>query len=169
MRTTWSMIAALDVRYDNAAATGFGAAIVFEHWDDAKPAAEYTATFSHVEPYVPGQFFKRELPCLLELLKKVGEPLSTIIVDGFVSLGDKPGLGMHLWEALGRRVPVIGVAKNHFRYATPVAVLRGSSKRPLFVTAGGIEPSSAGEAIRKMHGFNRIPTLLKWVDRLTVV
>jgi deoxyribonuclease V len=162
------MIAALDVRYDDAALTGFGAAIVFEHWEDPQPTAEYTATFSQVEPYVPGQFFKRELPCLLELLKKVREPLGTIIVDGFVSLGDKPGLGMHLWEALGRSVPVIGVAKSHFRYATPVKVLRGSSKRPLLVTAAGIEPSPAAELIREMHGPNRIPTLLKWVDRLTV-
>jgi deoxyribonuclease V len=90
----------------------------------------------------------------------------TIIVDGFVALGDKPGLGMHLWKSLGRRVPVIGVAKSHFRYATPVEVLRGSSNRSLFVTAVGIDPPSAAEAIRSMHGPNRIPTQLKRADRL---
>lgn len=58
------MIAALDVRYDDGL-TGQGAAVVFGQWDDAAPLAEYTATFKGVEPYVPGQFFKRELPCLL--------------------------------------------------------------------------------------------------------
>jgi deoxyribonuclease V len=55
----------------------------------------------------------------LAVLGKVRKPLDQIIVDGFVSLGDKPGLGMHLWEALGRRVAVIGVAKSHFRFAIP--------------------------------------------------
>ena len=58
------MVAALDVRYDEHALTGLGVAVVFERWDAAKPRAEYTATFDGIEPYVPGQFFKRELPCL---------------------------------------------------------------------------------------------------------
>jgi deoxyribonuclease V len=35
------------------------------------------------------------------------------------------------------------------------------------MTAVGIEPVTAAEAIRQMHGANRIPTLLKRVDRLT--
>lgn len=159
------MIAALDVRYDEESLTGRAAAVVFERWDDALPLAEYTATFSGVKSYVPGQFFKRELPCLLAVLKKVREPLDQIIVDGFVSLGDKPGLGIHLWEALDRKVAIVGVAKNHFRFATPVEVVRGSSKRPLFVTAVGVDPSAAAESIRQMHGANRIPTLLKHVDQ----
>ncbi len=141
--------------------------MVFEQWDDAKSRVEYTATYNGIEPYVPGQFFKRERPCLLGLLKKVHEPLDQIIIESFVALGDGPGLGMHLWEALDRQIPIIGVAKNQFRFATPVEVIRGSSKRPLFVTAVGIEPSVAAKAIRKMHGANRIPTMLKRVDRLT--
>ncbi len=161
------MIAALDVCYDEDALTGQGAAVIFERWEDAVPLSEYTAAFNGVEPYVPGRFFKRELPCLLAVLEKVHEPLDQIVVDGFVALGDRPGLGMHLWEALDRRVAVIGVAKNHIRYATPVEVVRGSSKRPLYVTAVGIDPPAAVEAIRRMHGANRIPTLLKRVDRLT--
>ena len=162
-----AMIAALDVRYGEAALTGHGAAMVFEHWGDAVPLAEYTAGFNGVEPYVPGQFFKREMPCLLALLAKVREPLDLIVVDGFVSLGDKPGLGMHLWEALDRRVAIIGVAKNRFRYAKPIEVVRGSSKRPLYITAADVDPAAAVEAIRITHGANRIPTLLKRVDRMT--
>src|SRR5258707_1310740 len=120
------MIAAFDVRYDESSLTGQGAALVFERWDDALPQAEYTAAFNGVEPYVPGQFFTRELPCLWAVLEKVREPLDQIIIDGFVSLGEKPGLGMHLWEALDRKVAVIGVAKSHFRFAMPVEVIRGS-------------------------------------------
>jgi deoxyribonuclease V len=60
------MIAALDVRYDEDALIGHGAAVIFERWKDAVPLAEYTADFKGVEPYVRGQFFKRELPCLFE-------------------------------------------------------------------------------------------------------
>ena len=90
--------------------------MIFERWDDAAPLAEYAATFNGVEPYVPGQFFKRELPYLLAVLEKVREPLDHIIVDGFVSLGDKPGLGMHLWEALNREVAVVGVGKKSFPF-----------------------------------------------------
>ena len=161
------MIAALDVQYDEDTLTGQAAAVVFERWEDAVPLTEYTAAFDGVAPYMPGQFFKRELPCLLAVLGKVGEPLDQIIVDGFIALGEKPGLGMHLWEARDRKVAVIGVAKSHFRFATPVEIVRGSSKRPLYVTAVGIDPSAAAEAIRRMHGSNRIPTLLKHVDRLT--
>ena len=98
------MIAALDVRYDDDASTGRGAAVIFEQWDDAVPLAEYPATFNGVEPYVPGQFFKRELSCLLAVFEKVSEPLDQIVVDGFVSLGDRPGLGMHLWNENSARI-----------------------------------------------------------------
>jgi deoxyribonuclease V len=68
------MIAALDVRYDEDALSGQAAAVIFERWDDAAPLAEYTAIFDGVAPYVPGQFFKRELPCLLAVLGKIDEP-----------------------------------------------------------------------------------------------
>lgn len=59
------MIAALDVYYDKVRSVGLAAAVVFNAWDDSKPAAEYTAVVEKIEPYVPGQFFRRELPCLL--------------------------------------------------------------------------------------------------------
>jgi deoxyribonuclease V len=145
----------------------WASAVVFERWDDAVPLAEYTGVFNDIDPYVPSQFFKRELPSLLAVLGNVRESLDQIVVDGFVSLGDKPGMGIHLGDALGKKVAVIGVVKSHFRFATPVEVLRGSSKRPLYVTAVGIDPTAAAEAIQKMHGANRIPTLLKRVDQLT--
>jgi len=122
-------------------------AIVFERWDDAVPLAEYVATLNGIEPYVPGQFFKRELPCLLTVLEKVREPLEQIIVDGFVLLGGKPGLGMHLWKSLNGQVAVIGVAKSHFRFVSPIEVIRGSSKRPLYLSAVGIDPLVAARIV----------------------
>ena len=45
----------------------------------------------------PGQFYKRELPCILELLKQVNPLPNYIVIDGYVYLGgdEKPGLGKH--------------------------------------------------------------------------
>ena len=160
------MIAALDVHYDEEASTGTAAAVVFVHWEDDEPLSEYTAKCSGVEPYVPGQFFKRELPCLLAVLDLLREPLNAIVIDGYVNMGEKPGLGMHLWEALGKAVPIIGVAKTRFHRADAVEINRGGSKAPLYVTAVGIDRSQAAAIIQTMHGPFRIPTLLRRVDRL---
>ena len=95
--------------------------------------------------------------------------LEAIIVDGYVSLGQqaKPGLGMHLYNALTQAVPVIGVAKNKFA-GTPESceVLRGRSQKPLFVTAVGMPLETAKLSVESMHGDNRIPTVLKRVDQL---
>lgn len=81
-------------------------------------------------------------------------------------IGDRPGLGRHLFEILGHRIPVIGVAKSRFADAPGIEILRGGSRRPLYVTSAGIDPRGASEKIRTMHGSHRIPTLLKRVDLL---
>lgn len=161
-----TMIAVLDVQYDEVKQTATAAAVVFEKWEDAVPTAEYKALCNGIQPYEPGEFFKRELPCLLAVLDKVKEPLSLIVIDGYVSLGEKPGLGMRLWEALGKKLPVMGVAKTRFHSADATEIVRGDSKTPLFVTGVGIDPATATENIRSMHGPFRIPTMLKHADQL---
>ena len=116
--------------------------------------------------YVPGEFFRRELPCLLALISKIKDPLDAIIIDGYVRLSDRPGLGQHLFEHLLEKVPVIGVAKTRFHDAEAVEVIRGISKSPLYVSTIGTDADQAAEQIKKMHGPHRIPTLLKRVDQL---
>jgi deoxyribonuclease V len=160
------MIVALDVDYDEDQHKGTASAVVFEHWEDSVPLATYVADCSNVQPYVPGEFFKRELPCLLAVLATVKEPLTVAIVDSFVALGEFPGLGMRLWEALGKEIPVIGVAKTRFRSAICTELFRGSSKTPLYVTNVGIDSVEAVENVRKMHGSFRIPTLLTLADHI---
>ncbi len=121
-----------------------------------------------VEPYEPGQFFRRELPCLLAVLSKL-PPVDVVVIDGYVWLGglENPGLGAHLYQALGRRTSVVGVAKTRFKGAeTTCEVLRGKSKRPLFITAAGMSQEVAAKHVHCMHGAYRIPTLLKRVDEL---
>ncbi len=162
------MLACVDVCYKDDSARA--ACVTIQEWEDAAPIGEYVLDIDKVEPYVPGQFYRRELPCVLAILVKVGAGSEIVVIDGYVWLdaNQKKGLGGYLYEALGQTVPVIGVAKTRFATATSaVRILRGSSDRPLFITSAGIDQTTAADCIRRMHGHNRIPTLLKRVDRLS--
>jgi deoxyribonuclease V len=160
------MLVALDVQYDEQARRAASTAVTFADWAALAPAAEYVSICSDIQPYEPGQFFKRELPCLQAVLAKIPDPLAAIVIDAYVQLGDQPGLGQRLWEALDKRVPIIGVAKTKFHSAQPVELLRGESRAPLYVTAVGIALDTAARHIASMAGEFRIPTLLKCVDQL---
>ena len=160
------MLACLDVDYRPGLTVA--ACVLFRGWADAAEAAHVVERGPPAAPYEPGQFYRRELPHLLKVLAAVQEPLEAVVVDGYVWLGEqRPGLGAHLYEALGGRVPVIGVAKTAFHSSQlAVPVLRGQSRRPLFVTAAGLDARVAAEHVRGMHGASRLPTLLQRVDRL---
>lgn len=159
------MIAAFDVQYfEDVCASA--AAVLFSDYRDAEPAAEYTRFLTSTAAYQPGEFYKRELPCILRLLAQVEETLDEVVIDGYVKLGNRPGLGQHLFDIFDGRIPVIGVAKTKFKGASGAWVLRGKSRQPLYVTAAGADLQEASERIRTMHGNYRIPTLLKRVDCL---
>lgn len=162
------MIACLDVAYrgDEACA----ACILVRSWTDEQGVSEFVVKIREVKEYRPGEFYLRELPCLLAVLKKVPQPVETVIVDGYVWLGDEgsPGLGARLFDALGRATAVIGVAKSPFTGASgAIPVFRGRSLRPLYVTAAGMDAAVAARHIEEMHGRYRIPTLIKRVDQLS--
>jgi deoxyribonuclease V len=159
------MLACVDVDYRRAGAVA--ACVLFRAWADDRAIGERVDVIAEVASYQPGQFYRRELPCLLSVLEKVADPLETIVVDGYVWLADdQPGLGAHLYEALGRRAAVIGVAKTRFAGAQAEAVLRGGSRRPLYVSAAGLDRVTAAQCIEGMHGPYRVPTLLRRVDQL---
>jgi deoxyribonuclease V len=160
------MLACVDVDY--RAGEAIAACVLFRLWGDGASADEKVERVTKVEPYEPGQFYRRELPCLLAVLGRVREPVEVVVVDGYVWLrdGQAPGLGARLYEALGRSVPVIGVAKSRFLSAPAAAVTRGDSQRPLYVTAAGMDVAVAARHIQGMHGPFRVPTLLRRVDRL---
>lgn len=154
-----------DVCYQTHYAQAAG--VVIQHWTDIEPRAEHLCCSSEVEDYVSGQFYQRELPHLLTLLKEVG-PYDCVVVDAHVWLeASQPGAGHYLWRALDERVPVIGVAKNPFRGGVALPLLRGDSKKPLWISAEGVNPHDARDWIRSMAGPYRIPTLLKRVDSLS--
>lgn len=161
------MILAVDVAYKKEAAIVGG--VFFSEWTDEKPLKEMLISCSIPSNYMPGEFYRRELPCIAALLEQVHEDLDCIVIDGFVYLGreKEPGLGKHLHDMLDQKIAVIGVAKTPFK-DTPESceVLRGKSGNPLYVTAEGIKDDRAKLLIKNMHGPDRIPTLLKYVDRL---
>ncbi|MEL6922632.1 MAG: endonuclease V [Bacteroidota bacterium] len=164
------MILATDVYYfDNKAKA---VSVVFENWAAAKPVTTASVLLENVADYVPGEFYKRELPCILKVLEKTSlATLDCIIVDGFVYLDDagKRGLGAYLYDALDQSIPIIGVAKSSFHQneKNVKIVLRGESKKPLYVTAAGCDLAKAAENIKAMHGAYRFPTLLSLLDQET--
>jgi len=156
----------IDVHYEEGVARV--AALGFLEWTDALAAEQHVLTMPVPGDYVPGEFYRRELPCLLAILPQFTAACDAVVLDGYVWLGDRPGLGAHLYEALGGSMPVIGVAKTPYRADDfSVAIYRGRSERALYVTAAGVEASFAAERVKAMHGDFRIPTLLKNVDRLS--
>jgi deoxyribonuclease V len=142
-----AMVAAADRRFSQVLRTG-------------------TAMVSAVDPYRPGEFYRRELPPLRAVIPAADE-LALIVVDGYVDLDPdgRPGLGAHVQAEFG--VPVIGVAKTAFGTATHAArVLRGLSSRPLYVTAVGMTMADAAILVTEMAGRFRLPDALKRVDQL---
>lgn len=103
------------------------------------------------------------------MLERFDSLPATIIIDGYVTLGEEArgGLGAHLFAALEEKVPIIGVAKSRFE-GTPAEceLLRGTSERPLYVTSRGIPLEEAKRLVASMHGEHRLPTLLRAADRL---
>jgi len=161
------MILAIDVDYEESSALAAG--VLFSNWEDAEAKDIFTSTINQINEYQPGNFYKRELPCILRLLDEHNLKPDIILVDGYVFLdGTKAaGLGKYLYDALEYKPIVIGVAKRAFKDISPkYAVYRGESKNPLYVTSVGLDVSFALEGIARMHGEYRIPDLLKKVDQV---
>jgi deoxyribonuclease V len=155
--------------YNNSAKT---VAVQFENWIDQDPISIESEIKNDVVAYEPGSFYKRELPCIISLLKKFNlQKIKYIVIDGYCILNNqgKFGLGGYLYEHLNRKITIIGVAKTSFFQNTDhvFELLRGESIKPLFITAIGIPLQQASKYISNMHGEYRMPTLLQIVDRHT--
>ena len=164
----FKMILAIDVHYREDFAKSVS--IEFDNWAEENILQIHETIIDEVEEYVPGEFYKRELPCLLQVIKLSDrETIDLIIVDSYVVLNDegKLGLGGYLYEALNKEIPVIGVAKKNFLSNTKNVreVLRGESQKPLYVSSIGIDIDEAAEKIQQMKGEFRLPEMLKLVDR----
>ena len=166
------MLIAIDVYYKNGRAKSVS--IEFDNWTDEKPTQIHTVELDKIAEYVPGEFYKRELPCILKVLKKSDlSKVDAIIVDSYVQLDDegKLGLGGYLFHYLEEKIPVVGVAKKKYLSVEKLAVevLRGKSEKPLFVTALGVDLAEAAAKVQGMAGEFRFPELLKILDGKTKV
>ena len=164
-RPEFGLCAAVDVHYPRTGGAR-AAAVLAADAAFAHVLAERTALVPRVPPYRPGEFYLRELPPLRAVLKDLSG-LGLLVVDGYADLdpGGRPGLGARAPAAFG--IPVIGVAKSRFRTAThAVPVLRGSSVRPLFVTAAEMPSTDAADLVRRMAGRYRLPDALRRADTL---
>ncbi|MBI2922953.1 MAG: endonuclease V [Planctomycetes bacterium] len=161
------MLACLDVCYRDP--FGFGAGVLFESWEAKSPLREWTLRVDGVAPYVPGQFYRREMPCLLRLLEQLPALPEIVLVDAYAWLGGEahPGLGARLHESLGGRAAVVGVAKTRYRGAEPVeTVKRGRSRSPLYVSAAGMPLAEAAAGVLRMYGRGRLPYMARRADVL---
>ncbi|MET4083688.1 deoxyribonuclease V [Pedobacter sp. UYP30] len=161
---------AVDVYYYNTKAKVCG--IIFKDWEQQDIEKIISLTLSNDNEYISGEFFKRELPCILKLLEKVDiQKIDTIIIDGYVYLNDqkKLGLGGYLYHSLEEKIPIIGVAKSSFfqNDQNVVKVLRSNSKKPLYITAIGIDKDVAANYVESMFGLYRFPELLRKLDQET--
>lgn len=163
MQRRW--FGAVDVHYPSAGGA-FAALVLAPDARFATIVGEHVAGLAEVAPYEPGHFFARELPAIRAVLA-LADPVGVLVVDGYVDLDPegRPGLGAHVHAELG--VPVIGVAKTSFVTAThAVPVLRGTSTRPLYVTAAGLPIDRAAALVAAMAGEHRVPSALRRVDAL---
>ena len=169
---------AIDVYYlnDSLART---VGVVFEDWSDQQPSDIIVDWCHQFGRYIPGQFYLRELPCILGLLQKVDlRDFDTVILDSYLKLRDdlgtdSPGLGVKLWEVIGQGYPhldIWAVAKSKYGKCKQIScpIMRGESKTPLYVQALKESNDEAGRIVRDvMHGPFRLPTLLKILDQVT--
>jgi deoxyribonuclease V len=160
------MKAVLDVHYERNRSTA--ACVVFKNWPDSRPTELFQVVLPGTSQYRPGRFYLRELPSLMSVLQRAGHEFETVVIDGYVHLKDDvgKGLGVHLFESLSYSPVVIGVAKNPLKVADHfVPIVRGRSRKPLFVSAIGCSVDEAAQSILSMHGPHRIPMLLKLADQ----
>ncbi len=156
---------AVDVDYGDDH-SGHAAGVLFHAPADDLPAATYTQRVEGIAAYVPGQFYLREMPCILAIIAQMSAFPDVVIVDGYVDFDVGPGLGRRVFDEFAGKVAVIGVAKTAYAGAVAIPVLRGGSQKPLYVTAAGIASDEAATIVKTMHGPHRLPTLLTWVDQL---
>lgn len=162
----YKKIACVDVQYheDDSA---ISACVVFEDFNSGDYIEIKKVKIEKVEEYISGQFYKRELPCILKVIEDLH--IDLLIIDGYVDFGSEkePALGKYLYDKLNYKIPIIGVAKNPNKsYKNCSSIIRGESSKPLWISSVGTDIKYAMEVILKMHGEYRLPTLLKLVDSI---
>lgn len=164
-------ILALDVAYKGSQYKGVG--IVFSEWTQGEPSEVIEIKGRNNAPYIPGEFWKKEVPILKELCKNLDQ-IKTIIVDGFLEVLDdrteelNSSFYEHLMKELkGWKGQVIGIAKSDFgetgKKGYALRWERGG--KPLWIQwKNGKDPT---KNLKEMKGDKRLPDLLQFLDDKT--
>jgi deoxyribonuclease V len=148
------------------------AAVAFDDWDAREPTRTHVTRTGPLEKPAPGQRGQadlRHLPVLLQLLRDHALQPDTIVLDDAVhtDAADTPGLGRHLYDALGGKTAVIGISTKSMPGLTAqYEVHREEEARPVFVTCAGVDIGAAKVRVRAMSGRKRVPALVKMAVRL---
>jgi deoxyribonuclease V len=158
---------AVGVQYDGDGARA--AAVAFDEWDASIATRTFTSRIEHVETPVRGALDLRDVSCILQLLREHALEPEIIVLPAAVYLDaqETPGIGRHLYDALGGRIAILGISKTGIPgMPAQFEVVREEGARPLIVTCVGIELGAAKVRLLAMHGKRRIPTLLKLASRI---
>lgn len=101
---------------------------LFNNYSDLDFEKVIVTRTDDIEEYEPGNFYKRELPPIIDVLTDIklhGYNIDTIIVDGYVHMCEDDdvtyhkGLGARLKDYLLSKnidIPIIGIAKHPYKY-----------------------------------------------------
>ena len=100
---------ALEVHHDGEGA--LAAAVAFDDWDAPEATRTYTSRIAQLPKAVRGELDLRDLPCFLQLLQTHALKPELIVINGLVHVDalEAPGLGRHLYHALGGLTAIVGV------------------------------------------------------------
>ncbi|WP_284616393.1 endonuclease V [Aquabacterium humicola] len=146
----------------------WAAAVTFDEWDAREALRTVTSRIDGLEKPAPGELDLREAAALAQLLGRHGLQPDTIVIDGPVHIdaAETPGWGRALFDALGGRIPIIGISAAALRgLPAQFEVHREEEGRPVLVTCAGLDLGAAKARVRTMHGKRRMPTLLKLAAR----
>lgn len=141
---------------------------------DHEPIDKISVIINNFDSYIPGEFYKRELPGIIKLLENINlNNFDTIILDSHVWLWNekespdkpKPGLGAYLYKRIRRKDLNIVGAKSYYcdNNLHSSLCFRGNSKNPLYVDSINLKENYS-EIIKHMYGNYRIPYLIKLAD-----
>lgn len=174
-------ILAVDTFYHPDKAKTVG--VLFDSWDQDEPSMVIESWTTDFGPYIPGQFYLRELPPTMKLLEQVDiKEIGVLIVDGFLQVYDsevgrlEKGLGLRLGEILRiekKDLVLVGVAKTDYREQGERWKLAEPWKRgplgskPLWVQVDGMRIPDLMHGLGQMKGNCRLPDMLRILDKET--
>lgn len=158
-------ILAIDVDYDDDKKIGYVAGIMFTG-DGTGDKKTYFSVAQNVAPYVFGEFYRRELPCIELLMTEHSLKPDIVIIDGYCDFSGVPCMGAILRDR-HPELMVIGVAKNkHYDVSEDQLLYRGKvSKRPLYITTCGLSLDDGKALVMNLAGDSRMPDVLRDVDQ----